>query len=345
MTLAVNPEQSQDQSAVMVSLIQRAATDPAFDLEKLDRLLDVKERWEREEARKAYVAALAAFKLNPPRLVKDRRVDFGEGRNRTRYNHASLGDVASLIAAGLAQHGLSHGWAVAQAEGVVTVTCTLTHALGHSEQVAITGPRDDSGNKNGIQAIGSAVTYLERYTLTAITGLAAHDIPTTTARGLVTRPSHPQQQRRQEPQTATEAPPAVREPSDRLATRCGRCGILLPEELGRADVRGHVFSKLKFTVSDGETVFGHGHVKDWLSADSVNTWTHGCRAGAGLRHRAGIRHDGHRHARRGGSWVCRGVPATTGKRLLRPTYGRRFPTWEGGGWVHGLLPRPNAGWT
>ena len=23
---------------------------------------------------------------------------------------------------------------------------------------------------------------------------------------------------------------------------------------------------------DGETVFGHGHVKDWLAADSVNTW-------------------------------------------------------------------------
>ena len=193
--MAVN--QDTDQGAVMVSLIQRAATDSAFDLEKLDRLLDVKERWEREEARKAYVAALAAFKLNPPRLVKDRRVDFGEGRNRTRYNHASLGDVASLIAEGLAQHGLSHGWAVAQAEGVVTVTCTLTHALGHSEQVSITGPRDDSGNKNGIQAIGSAVTYLERYTLTAITGLAAHD-QDDDGQGAAARPSQPQPKPRQQ---------------------------------------------------------------------------------------------------------------------------------------------------
>ena len=253
----------------MVSLIQRAATDPAFDLEKLDRLLDVKERWEREEARKGYVAALAAFKLNPPRLVKDRRVDFGEGRNRTRYNHASLGDVASLIAAGLAQHGLSHGWAVAQAEGVVTVTCTLTHALGHSEQVSITGPRDDSGNKNGIQAIGSAVTYLERYTLTAITGLAAHDIDDD-GQGVAPRPSQPQPQRN-EPQRATEAPPvAGRGPTDRLIMAV-RMRDTLPEEL---DEKTFVTmcSKLKFTVADGETVFGHGHVKDWLAADSVNTW-------------------------------------------------------------------------
>ena len=265
MTLAVNTEQSQDQSAVMVSLIQRAATDPAFDLEKLDRLLDVKERWEREEARKAYVAALAAFKLNPPRLVKDRRVDFGEGRNRTRYNHASLGDVASLIAAGLAQHGLSHGWAVAQAEGVVTVTCTLTHALGHSEQVAITGPRDDSGNKNGIQAIGSAVTYLERYTLTAITGLAAHDVDDD-GQGA----AQPQQQQRQEPQRATEASPVAERPADRLKTAV-RMRDTLPEELDEQTFAA-MCSKVKFTVADGETVFGHGHVKDWLAADSVNTW-------------------------------------------------------------------------
>ena len=167
----------------MVSLIQRAATDDAFDLEKLDRLLDVKERWEKEEARKAYVAALAAFKRNPPKLVKDQQVDFGEGRSRTRYNYASLGDVASQVAAGLAEHGLSHGWAVAQEQGVVTVTCTLTHEWGHGEEVSITAPRDDTGNKNSIQQIGSAITYLERYTLMAITGLAAHDTRTTTAKG------------------------------------------------------------------------------------------------------------------------------------------------------------------
>ena len=175
MTLAVNTEQSQDQSAVMVSLIQRAATDEAFDLGKLDRLLDVKERWEATEARKAYVAALASFKRNPPQLVKDQQVDFGEGRSRTRYNYASLGDVASQVAAGLAEHGLSHGWSVYQEDGMVTVACVLTHEAGHSESVKITAPRDESGNKNSIQQVGSTITYLERYTLMAITGLAAHD--------------------------------------------------------------------------------------------------------------------------------------------------------------------------
>ena len=162
---AIAVSEGQDQSAVMVSLIQRAATDEAFDLEKLDRLLDVKERWEAEEARKAYVAALAAFKQNPPKLVKDQKVDFTSGKGRTKYNYASLGDVASQVAAGLAEHGLSHGWAIKQHDGVVTVTCTLTHSWGHGESVSISAPRDDTGNKNSIQQIGSVITYLERYTL------------------------------------------------------------------------------------------------------------------------------------------------------------------------------------
>ena len=209
---AVAVSEPQDQSAVMVSLIQRAATDPAFDLEKLDRLLDVKERWENQEARKAYVTALAAFKRNPPKLVKDQQVDFGEGRSRTRYTYASLGDVASQVATRLAEHGLSHGWdieqsqAIGQLPGMVTVTCTLTHEWGHGESVSITAPRDDTGNKNSIQQIGSAITYLERYTLMAITGLAAHD-QDDDGQGAAARPSQPQPRQQARPrQPRREAP-------------------------------------------------------------------------------------------------------------------------------------------
>jgi hypothetical protein len=35
---------------------------------------------------------------------------------------------------------------------------------------------DASGSKNAIQAIGSTISYLERYTLLALTGLATHDM-------------------------------------------------------------------------------------------------------------------------------------------------------------------------
>ena len=54
-----------DSGQTMMSLIQRAATDQSFSVEKLEHLLSVKERWDAEEARKAFVAALADFKAQP----------------------------------------------------------------------------------------------------------------------------------------------------------------------------------------------------------------------------------------------------------------------------------------
>lgn len=48
--------------------------------------------------------------------------------------------------------------------------------MGHSEETSLEAPEDHSGNKNNIQAIGSAATYLQRYTLKLALGLAsAHD--------------------------------------------------------------------------------------------------------------------------------------------------------------------------
>ena len=76
----------------------------------------------------------------------------------------------------LADYGLHHDWRTSQTpNGGVTVTCVLTHRDGHSEQTSLSAPADDSGNKNGIQQIGSTINYLQRYTLMAITGLAAQD--------------------------------------------------------------------------------------------------------------------------------------------------------------------------
>jgi hypothetical protein len=54
------------------------------------------------------------------------------------------------------------------------VTCILSKG-GYREENSLPGPADTSGSKNPIQAIGSAVTYLERYTLKAALGLSATD--------------------------------------------------------------------------------------------------------------------------------------------------------------------------
>jgi len=165
------PDRPMTPSQTLALAIQKGV-DPSV----LKQMLDLQERWEANEARKAYVAAMAAFKQKAPAvLAKDAEVDFTTGKGRTHYRHATLGAIVQQITAMLSEHGLGVSWSVDQANGGVSVTCHVTHERGHSESVTLTAPPDDSGNKNRIQQIGSTVTYLERYTLLAALGLATAD--------------------------------------------------------------------------------------------------------------------------------------------------------------------------
>lgn len=160
------------------------ATQRGADIDVLERLLTLQERWEENErkkeaaaARKAYIQALTAFKLEPPTIVKTKQAGFDskKSESRTEYKYATLAQVIDVIAPALSKHKLSHRWDVRQIDGKIQVTCTLTHEQGHSESVFLEAGADTTGSKNAIQAIGSTISYLERYTLLSITGLAAAD--------------------------------------------------------------------------------------------------------------------------------------------------------------------------
>jgi len=140
------------------------------DMAQVEMLMSLHERNEANQAKKAFHQAMADFKSNPPVIVKDGKVSYGN----TKYNHASLGNVTSTINTSLSKHGLSATWKTDQEKGI-TVTCYITHVLGHQECTSLTAGAETSGAKNAIQAIGSTVTYLQRYTLLALTGLATQE--------------------------------------------------------------------------------------------------------------------------------------------------------------------------
>ena|SRR5437899_1388010 len=151
-----------------IGLLQLAVSQNA-DIDKLKQLMDLQERFENNEARKAFAAAMLKFKANPPAITKNHAVKFGQ----TAYNHATLDHVCEEVTKGLSAVGITHAWKVTQDKDLITVRCVLTHELGHSEETQLMGLPDNSGSKNSIQAIGSTVTYLQRYTLLAACGLAA----------------------------------------------------------------------------------------------------------------------------------------------------------------------------
>lgn len=150
------------------------ATDPVTyamqngaTIEQLEKFMALKERHEANEAKKAFVKAMADFRAKAPAIKKTRK-----GHNCT---FAGLAETIDSITATMADCGLSHRWQTKQESGQVVVTCYVTHIMGHSESAVLQSSPDSSGSKNSIQAIGSANSYLQRYTLFSVLGLAASD--------------------------------------------------------------------------------------------------------------------------------------------------------------------------
>lgn len=157
----------------MVSMIERVVMNPDADLEKLERMLVMKERIDAQNARVAFAGALSAARAEIPPIVKDATVDFSSAKGRTHYKHETLAGIAKAIDPILARHGISYRFRTTQENGGVRVSCIIAHAAGHSEETSLSCAPDSSGNKNSFQAVGSAVTYLQRYTLKAALGLSA----------------------------------------------------------------------------------------------------------------------------------------------------------------------------
>jgi hypothetical protein len=134
--------------------------------------MEFKERWEANEARKDFDNAMAEFKSSVLRIAKNRTAKFETQRGVTEYQYATLDNVNDSIIPALSAVGINHRWKVEQTAAEICVTCVLKHRRGHSEETTLKALADTSGGKNAIQSIGSAVTYLERYTLLAATGLA-----------------------------------------------------------------------------------------------------------------------------------------------------------------------------
>ena len=155
--------------SIVMAAIQRGF-EPAF----IEKMMDLSERNEKNEARRQFFQAVADFKKDPPEVLKDKEnSQFSRADKKAMY--VSLGRLISTVSPALGQHGLSASWEIAQAEKIVKVTCKLSHRLGHSESVTMEAPPDASGGnaKNPIQQIKSTVTYLRAATFEAVTGIAA----------------------------------------------------------------------------------------------------------------------------------------------------------------------------
>lgn len=143
--------------------------------EHLEKAMELQEKHDSYEAKKAFSVAMARFRSLAPVLQKDKTVSFKTSKGSTQYDHTSLGHMMTVVNPILGECELNLSWHPRQDGNMIFVKTRLTHVLGHSESVELHGPSDSSGTKNAIQSMKSTVTYLKRAGADSLLGLASSD--------------------------------------------------------------------------------------------------------------------------------------------------------------------------
>lgn len=161
----VKKEEVVTQSDGLLQVIERAAMNPEIDVEKMERLLDMKERLDAKAAEMAFNSSLAEMQDELPVITERGKITVN---GEVRSSFAKFEDINEIVKPILKKYGFAISFKVDFQEQQVSVTAILVHKMGHRESTTILLPRDKSGSKNEVQAVGSSVAYGKRYTMNAI---------------------------------------------------------------------------------------------------------------------------------------------------------------------------------
>lgn len=146
---------------IMEQLAEKLSTDGPNSKTFLDAFLQISQ----VNSRKEFNKARADLAEELPKIVKD-----ASGHN---YKYAELSEILETIKPILAKHGFYVRWTCHTGEAKITVKCHLTHRDGWEDGAELSAMADQTGGKNAVQAVGSVVSYLKRYTLEMTLGIAA----------------------------------------------------------------------------------------------------------------------------------------------------------------------------
>lgn len=160
------------ETGAVLSMIERVASNPDADMDKLERLLDMQERILSRNAMVAFNAAMAEMQSDIPTIEKGGAI-IVNGQERSKY--ARFEDIMRVVKPVMQRHGFAVTFRTQTGQGFVKVTGVLMHREGHREETDMELPIDNSGSKNTVQAIGSSTAYGKRYVLCALLNIATGD--------------------------------------------------------------------------------------------------------------------------------------------------------------------------
>jgi hypothetical protein len=164
------------ETTAIIQMIERAAMNPAVDIDKMERLFEMRERIAIREARTSYYGAMAAMQPGLPVISRRGtiKVPAKDGKTGHETPYALWEDINEAIRPLLAEHGFALSFRVKKEADRVEITGVLSHRDGHAEETMLSLPMDSTGSKNNVQAIGSSVSYGKRYTAGALLNFTTH---------------------------------------------------------------------------------------------------------------------------------------------------------------------------
>ncbi|WP_025126436.1 ERF family protein [Pseudomonas sp. PH1b] len=160
------------ESATIMQVVLRAASDPQCDIEKMERLMAMHERMQAKTAETEFNAALSRVQGEMGRIAADAT------NNQTRSQYVTYGKLDSVLRPKYTNEGLSLSFSTEQApEGMVGMVCFVSHVGGHTREYRAHIPSDGKGAKGGdvmtkTHAFGSGTSYGMRYLLKMIFNVA-----------------------------------------------------------------------------------------------------------------------------------------------------------------------------
>jgi hypothetical protein len=154
---------SVDVHASVLDVIARAASDPAVNVEKLERLLAIQESLLADQRKTSYFAALARLQEALPQVTKAGTILDRDGKARNRY--AKIEDIDIAIRPLCAREGFSFSFDSKSTPGGAEYSCAMQHRDGHVETKTLMLPLDQGAGRNAVQSAGSTISYAKRYLL------------------------------------------------------------------------------------------------------------------------------------------------------------------------------------
>lgn len=158
----------------IVLMFERLAKDPAVDVDKLERLIQMQERIMRHNAKAAFEAAYAQMQSEIPEIDERGQISV---KGTVRSTYAKLEDISKVIKPILKAHGFSlrhrTEW---PGNDKIRIVGILSHVQGHSEESTFEAPADKSDYRTDVQSMGSTVSYGRRYTTLDLLNLVTRGV-------------------------------------------------------------------------------------------------------------------------------------------------------------------------